>query len=133
MDPFPASSKSLRMNSEPQTAQRLNRREFLKGSASLTAALALPGSVFGAAASKAAAQAETGLFLAPHLSCPTETSIRVSALSESQPVHAVIEVRQKERSEWERREREVSAGAYSVLDWTIQNLSPANQYEYRVL
>ena len=119
------------MNPEQHT--RLTRREFLRGSASIAAALASPGSLFAAAGSNAESQGQPRLFLAPHLSCPTETSIRVTALTDAQPTDAAIDVREKGHPDWERRDSKLHIDPFSLLNWTVQNLSPATQYEYRVL
>ena len=111
----------------------ITRREFLKGSAAVGAVFAAGLSVSGATDSTTAPQTGTALFLLPHLACPTETTIRISALSGERPTEAVIEVRNDALQPWERREPRLQVPAYALLQWTVRDLVPGTRYEYRVL
>ncbi len=113
--------------------EKLTRREFLKESAAMAAAIAA-GSPAEAAANVATdPQPEPLLYLPPLLSCPTENSIRISALNSKQTVDAVIELRKDGLQDWERRQPALKLSAHEILDWNISELSPAIRYEYRVL
>jgi len=113
--------------------EKVTRREFLKGSAALAAALATSSPALAATNPPAERQPESLLFLPPFLSRPTETSIRISALNNSQAAEAVIELRKDGLGDWERRQPALKLSAYEVLDWNVKDLSPATRYEYRVL
>jgi hypothetical protein len=111
----------------------LTRREFLKGSVAIAAAFAKPGFAQGAASSPAGSDGRSALFLPPHLSCPTETSIRLGALTDEHPAEAVVELRKEGETDWGHSQSPLKAPGYSVLDWTLRDLSPATRYEYRIL
>jgi predicted phosphodiesterase len=116
-----------------ESGRHVTRREFLKGSAALGAALAATGSAWAAAGRTPDRQPGDLLFLPPHLSCPTETTIRISALSDSHPAEGVIELRKAGKQDWQRGPAPLKVAAYQLLDWTVRELSPATRYEYRVL
>src|SRR6478609_409568 len=80
----------------------LTRRNFLRVSATVAGAWAgAPALKAADSAPGAKPQGEARLFLEPHLSCPTETSIRITALSHTQPIEAAVEVRQQGGTTWE--------------------------------
>src|SRR5437762_8336066 len=112
---------------------RVTRREFLKESAALAAAIAATHSARGATNQTADSQSQSLLYLPPLLSCPTETSIRISALNDKRTAEAVIELRKDGLQEWERPQPALKLSAYEILNWTLKDLSPATRYEYRVL
>src|SRR5258706_6564818 len=68
---------------------KVTRREFLKTSAAIAAGIAASNSA--GAGAPADPQSEALLYLPPLLSCPTETSIRISALNDKGAAEAVIE------------------------------------------
>src|SRR5262249_36265104 len=111
----------------------ITRREFLKGSAAIAAAIAASPSARAATNSPTESRPESLLFLPPLLSCPTETSIRISALNDKRMAEAVIELRKEGLRDWERRQPALKLSAYEVLDWNVRDLAPATRYEYRVL
>src|SRR5262249_13284859 len=81
----------------------------------------------------AGAQAESGLLLPPLLTCPTETSIRLSAMNSEKATEAAVELRQEGMSGWERPQPALRVSPYDLLDWKLKDLSPATRYEYRVV
>lgn len=113
--------------------QIVTRREFLKGSAAIATVLSASGSAWAASNPASGLQSESPLFLLPHLSSPTENSIRISALNNRQPAEFAVEWRKDGIGEWERRLPELKASAYQVLDWVARDLLSATRYEYRVL
>ncbi len=112
---------------------KVTRRRFLKESAAVAAGLAAVDTLGAADSSLSDPKAEPLLFLPPFLSCPTETSIRVSALNNKQPAEAVLEVRKEGTTDWQRRESPLKLAGYEVLNWTLKELLPATRYEYRIL
>lgn len=116
-----------------ESLQNVTRREFLKGSATMAATLSAASSALAAGDAPIDSQLEKPLYLPPHLSCPTETSIRISALNNAHARDAVIELRKEGQHDWERRQPALKLAAYDLLDWTVRELSPATRYEYRVL
>lgn len=115
-----------------QSSNKVTRRRFIKESAAVTATLASTIAPL-ATMSYAATSPPPPLFLPPFLARPTEKSIFISALNGNQPSKAIIEVREENTIEWERRGTELSVSAYDFLNWDIANLSAATRYEYRVL
>ena len=113
--------------------QKLTRREFLKGSATVAAAIAASGAAPAATGAPADPRDESALFLPPLLSGPTQTSIRISALNGPQAARAVLELRKDGLGDWQRRQPPLRLSAYEVLDWKLKELSPATRYEYRIL
>ena len=111
----------------------VTRREFLKGSAAIAAAIATSSPAQAAPNAPTDHEPDSLLFLPPLLSCPTETSIRVSALGNKPSAEAVIELRKDGLGDWERRQPALKLPAYEMLDWIVRELSPATLYEYRVL
>jgi predicted phosphodiesterase len=84
-----------------------------------------------AATSKSAEEAP--LLLAPHLACPTATSIRINALNNRQAAAAVVEVRQSEEMNWQQRSGVLNLEPFTLLDTTVPELVAATAYQYRVL
>jgi hypothetical protein len=123
----------MRTSEHGEFLQKVTRREFLMGSAAIAASIAGTSLSQAETNSKADLKPESLLLLPPLLSCPTETSIRISALNNSQAAEAVIELRKDGLGDWERRQPILKLAAYELLDWTVKDLSPATRYEYRVL
>ncbi len=111
---------------------KVTRREFLRDSAAIAAALSAISSVKSATVPAAESQPAPLLFLPPLLSCPTETSIRITALNDKVPTEAVIELRKEGIGNWERKSG-LKVSAYEILNWNLKDLTPATRYEYRVL
>jgi predicted phosphodiesterase len=109
--------------------QKVTRREFLKGSSALAACIATSSPALAATN----APAESPLLLPPLLSRPTETSIRITALSREPLAKVVLELRRNDKGNWERQPAPLQLSAHDVLDWTVNSLSPATRYQYRVL
>ena len=130
---LPIESSAARKQNEGLLRQMLTRREFLKGSSAIAASIAASGTALAATHAPAdpQAQAESPLLLPPFLSRPTQTSIRITALSSKPPAEAAIELRRDAKANWERRLPPLSSR--EVLDWTVNHLSPATRYQYRVL
>lgn len=99
----------------------------------MAAGLAASGSAWAAADASIEPKLERRLYLPPHLSCPTESSIRISALNHARAADAVIELRKDGDADWQRHPLAIKAGPYELLDWTVRELAPATRYEYRVL
>ncbi len=121
------------MASSEHGESKVTRREFLMGSAAIAASIA--GTSLSQAETNPAGDSklEALLFLLPLLSCPTETSIRITALNDKQPAEAVIEMRKEGAQEWERKKPALKLAAYEIFNWTVKDLSRATRYEYRVL
>jgi len=113
--------------------RNLTRREFLKGSTALSALIAAASAAEAPTKAATGPNAESGLFLPPLLSRPTETSIRVSALSHRQPAEAVIELRKDGAGHWQRQRSVLKRSSHEMLDWNLTGLCAATRYEYRVL
>src|SRR5262249_42201830 len=113
--------------------EQVTRREFLGGSAAIAASLLAPSGALAAETQTAGAQAESGLLLPPLLTCPTETSIRLSAMNSEKATEAAVELRQEGMSGWERPQPALRVSPYDLLDWKLKDLSPATRYEYRVV
>src|SRR5262245_53495933 len=92
----------MRLPEHRKGFQKVTRREFLKGSAAIAASIAASSSAQAATEASNDSQFETSLFLPPLLTCPTETSIRISALNNKRPAEAVIELRKDGLPDWER-------------------------------
>lgn len=118
---------------DPELLRKVTRREFIKESAALTAAIAASASGQAATNAPAEPQLEPLLYLPTLLSCPTETSIRITALNHKNAAEAVIELRKEGLQDWERRPPALKIAPYERLDWTLKDLSSATRYEYRVL
>ena len=112
--------------------QQVTRREFIKGSAALFAALA-SDPLLAATNNAASPAGGSGLFLPPLLSRPTGSSIRISALNNDKAAEALIEIRKEGATEWERRQPSLKFAPYQIVDWTVTDLRPATAYEYRLL
>jgi predicted phosphodiesterase len=108
----------------------MTRREFLTGSAALAATLA---STHAAPANDTPAKKQELLLLPPLLSCPTETSIRINAVNNTQPGEAIVELRTPGDADWERRATLPALAPYGLLESTLRDLTPATAYQYRIL
>src|SRR5262245_35409437 len=113
----------------------LTRREFLKGSSAIAASLAASSPALPATPGPAhpLPQAESALLLPPFLSRPTQTSLRITALSRKPPVETALELRREGQGDWMRQQPPLRLSFREVLDWTVNQLSPATRYQYRVL
>jgi hypothetical protein len=111
--------------------QNLTRREFLKGSAAIMASLAATEASW--AAVSPTPTTDSGLLLPPLLTRPTGNSIRITAVNSDKAAQAFVELRKEGTQDWERRQPALTVPAYELLDWTVKDLTPATQYEYRVL
>jgi hypothetical protein len=111
----------------------VTRRRFLKDSATVTASLAATLAPLATTSHAAALPGKSPLYLPPFLARPTENSIFISALSNADPVEAVVEFRQESADEWKRREPALKVNGYEFLNWEVDGLSPATRYEYQVL
>lgn len=80
-----------------------------------------------------AAPTPSALLLPPFLTRPTETSIRITALNGDQPVEAAVEIRREGATDWLRRPLASKVSGRELLDWDVNDLSPATKYDYRVL
>src|SRR5262245_15835844 len=100
---------------QEQFKLKVTRRGFLKSSAAVASSVAALNPAH-------AAQADSGsaplLYLPPLLACPTETSIRITALNEKRAAEAVIELRKEGVVDWERQKPALKLAAYEVLNWT---------------
>lgn len=117
----------------PEMLEKVTRREFLKESATVAAVVAAANSLPAATNAPADPKSEPLLFLPTLLSCPTETSIRISALNNKRAAEAIIELRKEGLQDWERRLPSLKLAPFERLDWQVNNLSPSTRYEYRVL
>ncbi len=109
---------------------RVTRRNFLRTSAVITASLA---AVLSSEDRAATALATEPFYLPPFLARPTEKSIFISALNNSQPAEAVLEVRREKSKDWESRGPVQKAAPYTFFNWEVEDLAPAARYEYRIL
>jgi hypothetical protein len=109
------------------------RREFLKGSAALAASCAAIGSLGAEVNPIAGVGNESSLWLPPLLTCPTGTSIRLTAVNNEGAAEAIIELRKEGTPEWKQPQPGLKVLGYDRLDWTLKDLIPATRYEYRVL
>ncbi len=116
-------------HSHQSRLQHRTRRDFLKDSAVITAALAAAGPALAATNPVS----ESGLLLPPLLTRPTGSSIRVSALNNSKPAEAVVELRKEGTPDWKRPQPPLKVEGYTMFDWNLQELVPATRYEYRIL
>src|SRR5262245_12964559 len=129
---YELSGMEWHMSAFGQSEFQVTRRQFLRGSSTIAA-------IMGARAaeeanpSKADALTEPLLVLPPHLSCPTETAIRIGALTGKQAAEATIELRKEASQQWEPRTPSLKRAAFEIVDWTLRDLSPATRYEYRLL
>jgi hypothetical protein len=98
----------------------------------MAASLATTGGLFAATTPASNPATESGLLLPPLLTRPTGSSIRISAINNQKDAEAFVEMRKEGASEWNRQPSSKVA-AYTALDWTINGLSPATRYEYRVM
>jgi len=127
-------SSSFYADTEPgELPQKVTRREFLKGFSASAAFIATSSPARATTNAVGASQTDSPLSLPPFLSRPTETSIRITALSGKALAEAVLELRKDGEAKWERRQPPLRLPSHKVLDWTVKNLSPATPYEYRVL
>ena len=113
--------------------QKVTRREFLKGSAALAASIAAASAEEAPTKPTTEPKADSGLFLPPLLSRPTETSLRVSAQNNRQPAEAAIELRKDGVGQWQPQPSPLKLSSHEMLDWNLTGLSPATRYEYRIL
>ncbi len=110
-----------------------SRREFLKESAAFAASFAALNASAATNSLSTAPGAELLLYLPPFLSCPTENSIRLTALNEKRRAEALLELRKEGQTEWKREETALKLSPYELLNWTVKDLSGATRYEYRLL
>jgi len=110
--------------------RRLTRREFLSASSALAASFATSGHTLAATNAPATLPNNSPFLLPPFLSRPTENSIRITALSRKPLAEAALEWRREEKDDWKRQSVFASD---EMLDWTVNSLSPATRYQYRVL
>lgn len=109
------------------------RRDFLKNSAAASGILTLGLSDLPTSLQGAETQAESHLYLPPFLARPTDTSIFISALANTQSVDAHLEIREAKNVDWDRPQSVKNAQAFQFLNWRLQNLSPETHYQYRLL
>src|SRR5262245_35100097 len=99
----------------------VTRRAFLKG-VSASAALLATSSVAQAATATNApvvVRTDSPLSLPPFLYRPTETSIRLTALSRKPVAEAALELRKDGKAKWERLQPLLKPEPHEALDWTV--------------
>lgn len=112
---------------------RVTRRRFINRSAALTATLASTLPPLSKQCHAADSSTPSPLYLPPFLSRPTTQSIFISALNSSRPSEALLEIRKKGTTTWDRPNPVVMAKPFAFLNWNIQKLSTSTHYQYRVL
>ena len=124
----PAVSADLRA-----ALHRLSRREFLRASAAVLAALATPSPGLVAGHTPADSGAAPAFFLPPFLACPTQTSIRLTAGNGERAAEGVVEVRKAGAARWSRNQPVTRIAPHEMIDWSLKKLSRGTLYDYRVL
>jgi 3',5'-cyclic AMP phosphodiesterase CpdA len=107
----------------------VTRRSFLKGSAAVSAAVALSGNALHPQDSSPKAV----FYLPPFLARPTENSIFISVLTNDKPVEAILEYRRQSDESWQRLDPPEKAPEFQFLNWDLKDLLPETRYSYRIL
>ena len=102
----------------------LSRRSFLTGVAGASA--------LGAHGTLNSSQSIPTLSLLPFLARPRATSILINARNGHTDAVAGLEVRRLGESQWSPSGNELNASPGEFLNWTLEGLTAATRYEYRV-